>query len=388
MISFLRDSLSISLSHLATCFFFIISGWCLGGCSSLNTYNPFVVNSHRVRILCTVNSFGNYDMTGKTFFILSGDTSVSSSDPEFLEYASYVTRCLTRAGAHVVDSALAADICILINYGISDASYTETVPIPIWGQTGISSITTRSVTSSAGGVAAVASGNTVTGSLYGNSTTTSVSSVTPSYGVTGYNNVSRRVERYRRFLNVYSYDIRSSKTPKMLWKTNTMSDGSSNDLRRVVPIMAYGSRKYFGQSSDRPVEVSTYEDNEQYVNWKHGRAKNDNDIYYPIFDKSSADPDEISISRITKHATKTEVEFVYHGLSGDFRIDRPTYIEYDDQEFPVIGSENITLGRPLRIVEENTRFSLIFPALPPNADIINIIEGVRLGCRWYGVRIQ
>ncbi|GHU63707.1 hypothetical protein FACS1894123_07020 [Bacteroidia bacterium] len=224
-------------------------------CGTTYYYSQSAVDANRTRYNTSVNSYGNYNLQGKTFYIESGDNNVSSNDVEFKEYADYVSKALIFAGAKKTYDKKNADMCILVTYGISDESYTETIPMPIWGQTGISSIRTTSntTTSAQGSVygssygSASVAGNSIYGSTYGsvygsakgNSTTSTTTNVTPSYGITGYTSFDRRVMQYRRVLNVYAYENKQTVESSMLWKTNMVSDGRSNNLREILPAMAF-----------------------------------------------------------------------------------------------------------------------------------------------------
>jgi hypothetical protein len=128
---------------------------------------PYLQNGYGTRITTSVNSFGNYSVSGKTFYIESGDKNVSSNDVEFREYANYVATSLKCQGATETYDKRNADMCVLVNYGISDESYTETVPIPIWGQTGIASINTTSTTTGSAYGSAYGSATKIGNSVYG-----------------------------------------------------------------------------------------------------------------------------------------------------------------------------------------------------------------------------
>lgn len=86
-----------------------------------------------------VDHFGDYDVKGKTFYFESGDESVSSNDVEFKEYAGYYAENLRIKGAKETTDKENADICILMNYCITDESYQETIPVPDFGKTTIAS---------------------------------------------------------------------------------------------------------------------------------------------------------------------------------------------------------------------------------------------------------
>ena len=57
---------------------------------------------------------------------------------------------------------------------------------------------------------------------------------------------------FRRVLNIYAYDNKQPNEDIMLWKTNILSDGSSSDLRNVLPAMAFCGIEYLGKSNREP----------------------------------------------------------------------------------------------------------------------------------------
>ncbi len=93
---------------------------------------------------------------------------------EFIEFASYVERVLRAKGMQRVSEFGSADVAVFLSYGIGDPETSEySYSLPVWGQTGVASSHT--------------SGSVNT---YGNSATYSgTTTYTPSYGVTGYQNV-------------------------------------------------------------------------------------------------------------------------------------------------------------------------------------------------------
>lgn len=229
-------------------------------------YGQGIVQGHYTGI-------GEYQMRGKTYYIESGSNEISSNDIEFRTYAEYLSQILQMIGAIPATDQLTADVCILLNYGIEDASYTETVSVPIWGPTGISSITTNTLSS--GNVYGNASGygstyssggytsgyGNVRGSARGSSNTMSTTSVTYNRGITGYHDVNRQVVQYVRYLDYYAYDNQQREgDPVMLWKMNGSSRGSSSSLSSVIPNMIRQSHYFIGRNLERT--YTTYLDDD------------------------------------------------------------------------------------------------------------------------------
>ena len=203
------------------------------------------------RFVTEIKEFGNYDVKNKTFYIVSGDEAISNNDLEFKEYASYYAENLKIKGAIETTDKDNADICILMNYCITDQSYQETIPIPQFGVTSVASTTTK-----------------------GSRTTYQY-----NYGTTGYKYVQNNVSNYLRVVNIYAYDNKSRDSePVMLWKTNFQSSGSSSDLRRVIPCMLFIEIDYFYNNNDH--SIRTVSENDYLYNfWKQKKLSNPN-IYF------------------------------------------------------------------------------------------------------------
>lgn len=73
-----------------------------------------------------ISSFGNYDMSGKTFYILSGNANISNNDLEFIQYRDIIAQCIIRKHAILTNNQDMADVCVLMDYGITDKSNTDT----------------------------------------------------------------------------------------------------------------------------------------------------------------------------------------------------------------------------------------------------------------------
>jgi hypothetical protein len=325
---------------------------------SFTTYLPSEYSSNH--ITTSINSFGNYNFFNKTFYIESGDENISSNDVEFKEYANYLANCLKFfRGAKEIEDKKNADICILINYGISDESYIEQVPIPIYGNKGISSISTRT---------------------RGSVKTTNVSYNT---GITGYNNVNQRVDNYYRFLNIYGYDNNST---NMLWKVNLSSSGSNNDLRYILPYMIYSASSSIGVSSEITQKRTIYNGNYFFKNWKNGKAFNDNYTEMPKYSSTNA-IDNIKIASVEKLSTETIVVIYKYGCV-NWSISPKTYIEYNGQKYMIKNADDYELGKKIK-KECGARYvRLHFQAIPLNAKNINISEGTKKGLMWKDVSLK
>lgn len=226
-----------------------------------------IVNAESSGYVTEFSTFGDYDVAGKTFYVISGNSNISTNDLEFKYYADIIKQCIIRHKGIPTDDFDNADFCVLMDYGLTDESYVATQSIPIWGRTGIASVTTTSNTtanvygnsygtgtaygySSGNSAYGTASGSSY-GSAHGSSTTTTTQNYNYNYGVTGYREQSYKVTSYRRVLNLYAYDnkVREGE-PIMLWKANAVSDGYSDDLSTVIVYMANVMTPYLGRNTN------------------------------------------------------------------------------------------------------------------------------------------
>jgi hypothetical protein len=347
----------------------------------------YLSNGYGDHMTTSVNSFGNYDVACKTFYIESGDKNVSSHDVEFKEYANYVAASLKLQGSTETNDKKNADMCILVNYGISDESYTETIPFPIWGQTGISSISTTSNTTGFAYGSASRIGNSVYGSVYGNSSTNTTTRVNPTYGVTGYTSVDRRVSMFCRFLNIYAYDNKQTSDATMLWKTNLTSCGYLSNMRYILPYMAYAAWGNMGKSTGGNEEYTIFLEDYYFKCWKQGVLFNSNLTGFPHCASTNADK-SMQIAIVEKLSTETIVVFRKSGCPGWYSISPLAHIEYKGQKYQVKSADGYKLGKKI-FNECGTRYlRLHFQAVPLNAKTINISEGTKNGLVWNGVSIK
>jgi hypothetical protein len=184
--------------------------------------------------------------TGKFYALMPWDDSVSPYSLQFQEFAGYVHSILRQAGYTRVESPAEADVLLFLYYNISDPStVAQTFDVPEYGVTGYTA-TSRP----AGGY--VVGGGTrriVTGS----STNTTV---TPKYGVTGTRQETTYVTKYVRGFMVAAYDRRESdkrQAPVEVWRTIALSEGGSGDLRAAMPALVVAASRYFGTNPGQRV---------------------------------------------------------------------------------------------------------------------------------------
>lgn len=179
----------------------------------------------------------------KKYLLMPGNEGVTWDDLQFQEYALYLIRALESKGYVSTPSIEEADVAIMLSYGIGDPQeHQHSFSVPTYGQTGISSSTTRG-----------------TASTYGNITSLNAyTSYTPSYGVTGYKTYSRTRTTYFRYALITGYDLeeyKKTEKPVQLWQTTVTSRGTSGDLRRVFPVLIAASIPYLASDSGKKVKV-------------------------------------------------------------------------------------------------------------------------------------
>ncbi|EPN4935666.1 membrane lipoprotein lipid attachment site-containing protein [Vibrio fluvialis] len=186
----------------------------------------------------------------KTYILLPGNEGTNSNDLQFIEYASYLVRSLSNSGYELANGYDSADLVVFLSYGIGEP-HTEqyTYSVPTWGQTGVSSSSTYGTLNTFGNT------STYTGTTY----------YTPTYGITGSTTHVGSKTTYFRYLKVMAYDVEAySQTSelKQVWATTVTSQGTSGDLREVMPILVSAADPYFGKNTGKKVSVSLRENDE------------------------------------------------------------------------------------------------------------------------------
>jgi hypothetical protein len=181
------------------------------------------------------------------YVMFSGMEKVSSDDLQFQEYSRYVENALQSKGYKKSESIENANVAIFISYGIGEPKQHQfTYSVPVYGKTGIASSNTYGTVNSYGNRA-----------NYNTSTT-----YTPSYGVIGATTQVGTTTTYTRFLQIDALALepnKKTKPEKNLWKTTVTSTGTSNDLRRVMPVMVAGSSEYIASNTGKIVTIDIKE---------------------------------------------------------------------------------------------------------------------------------
>ena len=362
----------------------------------------FVVSkAEQKRYVTEFSTFGDYDVAGKTFYVVSGDSKVSNNDLEFKYYVDIIKQCIMRYKGIPTDNYDEADFCILMDYGLTDESYVATRSIPIWGQTGIASVTTTSNTtanaygSSYGSASAYgySSGNSAYGSAsgssygsaHGSSTTTTTQNYNYNYGVTGYREQSYTVTSYRRVLNLYAYDnkVREGE-PIMLWKANAVSDGYSNDLSTVIVYMANVMTPYLGRSTNGKKNFYQLENTPDVICMKQKFYLRDDVVVNPT--NYNIDNGCKSIFMRAVLLGKSDAEVFLMGVKADdgrnIKIPKLTYLIYNGKKIPLkavylpltSGYDGDMLNKVIPLYTDvRTLIRMEFPVVMKKGDTFDIV---------------
>lgn len=228
------------------------------------------------RYVVEVDAYGNDSyLNSKKYILASGDSIVNENSLQYIEFSDYIRKILNSKGYIETTNWDDADLMIFFSYGISDPqTFQATRSVPVWGKTGISSVNTTSQTTGSGYGSVygsvIGSDNTAYGSAYGSSsgssTTTTRTNVTPSFGVSGYRQQTSTYTKYFRYVTLSSYDLneyKANEKEKIAWNTNITSEGSSDDLRKVIPYMVAVAASYIGKSSGEKKSLEIYVDDER-----------------------------------------------------------------------------------------------------------------------------
>lgn len=190
---------------------------------------------------------------GSRYILLPAMDGVTPSDLQFREYAAYIHGALERRGFVATDDLDQADIAIFVRYGLGDPrSEAYSYSIPTYGQTGGGTATYSGSTYGTGG------------STYSSGTVTQ----TPTYGVTGSQTISGTRTSYFRFLSLDAIDLSTysdGSEPVPVWKTTVTSRGSSDDLRRVLPVLVGASEEHIGSNTGTQIRINLYETDERVL---------------------------------------------------------------------------------------------------------------------------
>lgn len=316
-----------------------------------------------------VTSFGTYNFSGKHFCILSNLENVSSDDVEFMEYAKYISYAFQmRGGIEVPYQSEEVEVCILLSYDIKDASYMRTVSEPVWGKTGVRSVT--------------ATTNSL-GTHY---------NYQYDYGVIDYKQSQQLVNKFIRYIDLFAYELspNENENQTMVWKAYAKSEGSLNNLFTVFPCMALTLYKCIGITTDDDwTRLPT--DFWAVSIFKQGKYNSKKRTYLPFvesgrkFTTSYAKDkvgfyiwqirQETDFTRIILQVVESKFKCVFYDN---------TFIKYKDQEFKWTDAyflnnqggrtRKFAMGKRNFVDSDEDFFYIDFPALPDDACVFDLIS--------------
>jgi len=204
--------------------------------------------------------------TAQKYLILPAEKGISLDDLEFSEYAKYVDYALSKAGFQKASSPDDATVVVFLSYGIGNPEeHQYSIRLPVYGQTGVSSSTTTGTVNTNG------NGGTDTPQPQFVGPAPGTTTYTPSYGITGYQNVSGTYVTYFRYIALSAVDLvqyRENQQVVEVWRMEISSTGYSNDLRRVFPVMIAASENYLGTNTGQALSRTLTEDDPNVVEIK------------------------------------------------------------------------------------------------------------------------
>ena len=333
--------------------------------------------SYSQTIVIEVNSFGEYDMNGKTFVIIPLNNEIDAEDLEFKEYATYIKKILAMLGA-TESNKTDADLYIQLQYDITDKSYQETVSEAVYGQTTVSSITTNTNTTTTTKTDTKAKVSVYGNTAYGNAksekkkneNTNSTTNVTYNYGITGYKDVQQNVALFQRVMSLYAYENNNAEKPVMVWKSNLVSSGASDELREIVPAMSYAALGYIAVNANETINIK--EKSDSYKLFCNLNINSKNIYIAPTVEYFSAD-ENLKIVAIEKKPNETIVTFLKTNNIPTISISSKMFLEYNGNKIYPTTSENIKFDK-IKKDKKNLLFNVHYPAIPKDVTSINISE--------------
>jgi hypothetical protein len=187
----------------------------------------------------------------RTFFVLPGVEGVSERDLQFREFGAQVERALRYRGYRKMPKAEDSALIILLSYGIGAPRVEyDFISSPVFGQVPSGTSTTTGYVST---------------SPYGGPAGTTIASTTKQdtrLGVVGTSVHTRKTVEYDRFLAlaaVKAERYRQTGEIEEAWRTTVTSTGSSDDLRRAIPVMLAGAMRRLGVDTHGKQRLEVWE---------------------------------------------------------------------------------------------------------------------------------
>lgn len=181
------------------------------------------------------SSASSYASEKKTYLLFPGEEGVTWNDPQFREYAAYLIRALNAQGYVAAKDVKEANVAVYLSYGMGDPQKHQTnYSVESEGKRCMMPTSTRGE----------------------NTTITGTSNSTSSYGVAGSQQFTRTYTTYLKYALITGYDLehlRETNEQLQLWRTSVTSSGSSNELKRVLPILIAAAAPYLAGNTGRKI---------------------------------------------------------------------------------------------------------------------------------------
>jgi hypothetical protein len=203
---------------------------------------------------CSSSSWTNYKVEVSSFsktnsilenkkqsYILKNKNNQNSNPLEYEEYAKYIHNSLNKIGFLNTNNQKKADLIIEVEYGISGPKtniVNETVPVQKY-------IPSQSYKYEIDGKEGEITSN--------------------SQWTTTYENVNQTETTYIRHLNLVA---KSKNNNSVIWTTSISSEGYSDDLRSVLPVMIAASSDYIAKNTGKKEVISINESDKRILEIK------------------------------------------------------------------------------------------------------------------------
>ena len=329
------------------------------------------------KITVKTNAFGTYDFAGKHFYIIPASPDINPKDAEFKDYANHVASMFRYVGAIEVSDPEMAEVCVLIDYLITNESYIERIPVPIRKAVGSVTSTHISTDKQQGSQSYDSQVNTKSiksktheGNSYAHGDYLATVAHRQIYETVGYKTEEREVNGYRRILNVYAYDnVDNDGDPDMLWKCNMMSFGSRSNLNSIIPAMTYINLFSPGK------RITNHE---SWVNDEYGWAlyeaysnvmKDYSHAHFP--GKFVGDNATVYFAAKNRDALTVTVR---QAGPGKRIVTENTYVEINGEQYPISSVNHIKMNRTVRVSkDDNVYFTMTFLGVPDDFDSFDIV---------------
>lgn len=201
---------------------YLLAAALLSGCANMGTGGSYQVS---------VDALAVPDALSHQTYVLLPSMGVAPG-LEYDQYARQVESALELKGMTRADNAKTADAWVMMSYQVGDAQVTPyTVSVPQWGQTGYSSAYTTGYWS---------------GNHYSQNT-----QLTPTYGVTGYQQASGTRTHYPMgiYLAAGTNEPDEPSKSRQLWEITIKTISTNGDLRSAFPYMLQGAAPFIAEDS-------------------------------------------------------------------------------------------------------------------------------------------